>query len=164
MSDELGTPTETRDAKNDACHRLSLWLGQPMMYRQQTARPLLTPGEVMQLPHDGILVLVYGGHQLHAKNARHDEDRQYQARTPSPPVPAAGSAETLPWKLWMALKPTGRDIESVSVTDTDPRWNPFDHFGAQHDGPGHSRYVTSISPATHAKPAMSRWPRLGPSQ
>ena len=62
VSDALGTATEIRDAKNYAGHRLSPWLGHLMVSRQETARPLLTPGEVMQLPHDDELVLVSGCH------------------------------------------------------------------------------------------------------
>ena len=50
VSDALGTATEIRDAKNYAGHRLSPWLGHLMVSRQETARPLLTPGEIMQLP------------------------------------------------------------------------------------------------------------------
>jgi len=34
--------------KNYAGHRLSPWLGHLMVSRQETSRPLLTPGEVMQ--------------------------------------------------------------------------------------------------------------------
>jgi hypothetical protein len=50
VSDALGTATEMRAMKNYAGHRLSPWLGHLMVSRQETARPLLTPGEVMQLP------------------------------------------------------------------------------------------------------------------
>ena len=49
VSDALGTATEMRAMKNYAGHRLSPWLGHLMVSRQETARPLLTPGEVMQL-------------------------------------------------------------------------------------------------------------------
>ena len=49
VSDALGTATEMRDSTNYAGHRLSPWLGHLMVSRQETARPLLTPGEVMQL-------------------------------------------------------------------------------------------------------------------
>jgi type IV secretory pathway TraG/TraD family ATPase VirD4 len=44
-SDALGTATEMRAMKNYAGHRLSPWLGHLMVSRQETARPLLTPGE-----------------------------------------------------------------------------------------------------------------------
>lgn len=50
VSDALGTATEMRAMNNYAGHWLSPWLGHLMVSRQETARPLLTPGEVMQLP------------------------------------------------------------------------------------------------------------------
>jgi type IV secretion system protein VirD4 len=49
-----GTATELRAQRNYAGHRLAPWLGHLMVSRQETARPLLTPGEVMQLPPDRI--------------------------------------------------------------------------------------------------------------
>jgi type IV secretion system protein VirD4 len=90
VSDALGTATEIRDAKNYAGHRLSPWLGHLMVSRQETARPLLTPGEVMQLPHDDELVLVSGCHPIRAKKARYFEDQQLQARILPPPPFAVG--------------------------------------------------------------------------
>src|SRR5712691_542292 len=97
VSDALGTATEIRDAKNCAGHRLSPWLGHLMVSRQETARPLLTPGEVMQIPPDDELVLISGCHPIRAKKARYYEDRRLQARILPPPkpravVPIAGSA------------------------------------------------------------------------
>jgi len=53
ISDALGTATELRAMRNYAGHRLAPWLSHVMVSRQETARPLLTPGEVMQLPSDG---------------------------------------------------------------------------------------------------------------
>jgi type IV secretion system protein VirD4 len=89
VSDALGTATEMRAMKNYAGHRLSPWLGHLMVSRQETARPLLTPGEVMQLPHDDELVLVSGCHPIRAKKARYYEDPQLQARILPPPKPRA---------------------------------------------------------------------------
>ena len=60
VSDALGTATELRAMKNYAGHRLSPWLGHLMVSRQETARPLLTPGEVMQLPPADEIVMVAG--------------------------------------------------------------------------------------------------------
>ena len=88
VSDALGTATEMRAMKNYAGHRLSPWLGHLMVSRQETARPLLTPGEVMQLPPDDELVLVSGTHPIRAKKARYYADRQLKARVLPPPDPA----------------------------------------------------------------------------
>ena len=56
ISEALGTATELRAQRNYAGHRLAPWLGHLMVSRQETARPLLTPGEVMQLPPDDAVV------------------------------------------------------------------------------------------------------------
>jgi type IV secretion system protein VirD4 len=86
VSDALGTATELRAMKNYAGSRLSPWLGHLMISRQETARPLLTPGEVMQLPPDDELVLVSGCAPIRAKKARYFEDAEMQARILPPPT------------------------------------------------------------------------------
>jgi len=93
VSDALGTATEMRAMKNYAGHRLSPWLGHLMVSRQETARPLLTPGEMMQLPPSDEIVLVSGAPPVRAKKARYYEDRQFKARIIAPPP--SPSAETL---------------------------------------------------------------------
>jgi type IV secretion system protein VirD4 len=85
VSDALGTATEMRAMKNYAGHRLSPWLGHLMVSRQETARPLLTPGEVMQLPPEDELVLVSGVPPIRAKKARYFEDRRLAERVLPPP-------------------------------------------------------------------------------
>jgi type IV secretion system protein VirD4 len=45
ISETLGTATELRAQRNYAGHRLAPWLGHLMVSRQETARPLLTPGK-----------------------------------------------------------------------------------------------------------------------
>jgi type IV secretion system protein VirD4 len=86
VSDALGTATEMRAMKNYAGSRLSPWLGHLMVSRQETARPLLTPGEVMQLPPDDELVLISGCPPIRAKKARYFEDPEMQARILPPPA------------------------------------------------------------------------------
>ncbi|HBI18553.1 MAG TPA: conjugal transfer protein TraG, partial [Brevundimonas sp.] len=71
ISDTLGTATELRAMRNYAGHRLSPWLGHLMVSRQETARPLLTPGEVMQLPVDEALVLAAGCAPIRARKVRY---------------------------------------------------------------------------------------------
>ena len=86
VSDALGMATELRAMKNYAGSRLSPWLGHLMISRQETARPLLTPGEVMQLPPDDELVLVSGCAPIRAKKARYYEDAELKARILQPPT------------------------------------------------------------------------------
>jgi type IV secretion system protein VirD4 len=95
VSDALGTATEIRDARNYAGHRLSPWLGHLMVSRQETARPLLTPGEVMQLPATDELVLVSGCPPIRARKARYYEDRRLTERLlPAAKPERARSAST----------------------------------------------------------------------
>src|SRR5487761_2277389 len=85
VSDALGTATEMKAMKNYAGSRLSPWLGHLMVSRQETARPLLTPGEAMQLPPDDELVLISGCPPIRAKKARYYDDPRLQARILPPP-------------------------------------------------------------------------------
>jgi type IV secretion system protein VirD4 len=84
VSDALGTATEMRAMKNYAGHRLSPWLGHLMVSRQETSRPLLTPGEVMQLSPNEAIVMVSGAHPVRARKVRYYEDPQFQSRILKP--------------------------------------------------------------------------------
>jgi type IV secretion system protein VirD4 len=90
ISDALGTATELRAQRNYAGHRLSPWLGHVMVSRQETARPLLTPGEVMQLPPADELVLVSGLPPIRGKKLRYYEDRNFTERVFGAPVLTEG--------------------------------------------------------------------------
>ncbi|RWE13474.1 MAG: conjugal transfer protein TraG [Mesorhizobium sp.] len=85
VSDALGTATEMRAMKNYAGHRLSPWLGHLMVSRQETARQLLTPGEIMQLPPSDEIVMVAGTPPIRARKARYYEDARFQERILPPP-------------------------------------------------------------------------------
>ncbi|CAI2934317.1 conjugal transfer protein TraG [Aminobacter niigataensis] len=88
VSDALGTATEMKAMKNYAGHRLSPWLGHLMVSRSETARPLLTPGEVMQLPPSEEIVMIAGTPPIRAKKARYYEDVRFRERVMQPPDPA----------------------------------------------------------------------------
>ncbi|MEY9156296.1 conjugal transfer protein TraG [Bradyrhizobium japonicum] len=88
VSDALGTATEMRATKNYAGHRLNPWLGHLMVSRQESARPLLTPGEVMQLPPGDEIVMVAGIAPIRAKKVRYYEDRRFTERVMPPPDPS----------------------------------------------------------------------------
>jgi type IV secretion system protein VirD4 len=108
VSDALGTATELRAMKNYAGHRLSPWLGHLMVSRQETARPLLTPGEIMQLPAMEELVLVSGAPPIRARKIRYYEDPRLQSRVGA----ATGSTPGLaPGDDWSDLTPTVQPAE-----------------------------------------------------
>jgi type IV secretion system protein VirD4 len=104
VSDALGTATEMRAMKNYAGHRLNPWLGHLMVSRQETARPLLTPGEVMQLPPTDEIVMIAGTPPIRAKKARYYEDHRFTERVLTPPDPAK-SGRSSRTDGWSALKP-----------------------------------------------------------
>ena len=90
ISDALGTATEQRAMRNYAGHRLSPWLAHVMVSRQETARALLTPGEVMQLPATDELVLISGLAPIRASKLRYFEDSNFTMRVAPAPVLSDG--------------------------------------------------------------------------
>ena len=113
LSDALGTTTELRAMKNYAGHRLSPWLGHLMVSRQETARALLTPGEIMQLPSDDEIILVSGAAPIRAQKVRYFRDAQLTARIQKPPIVEA-SAPVSPVETddWSSLQPVAPPQET----------------------------------------------------
>jgi len=96
LSDALGTATEQRAMRNYAGHRLAPWLAHVMVSRQETARQLLTPGEVMQLPAEEELVLVSGLAPIRARKVRHYADANFFHRLLPPPTLTLGAYADAP--------------------------------------------------------------------
>jgi type IV secretion system protein VirD4 len=132
VSDALGTATEMKAMKNYAGSRLSPWLGHLMVSRSETARPLLTPGEVMQLPPTDEIVMVSGVHPIRAKKARYYEDDRFQERIVAPPVlarpkearPDDWSALPLPLRPPATAASDGEDAADEDPKNTDRRKQP----------------------------------------
>ena len=61
-----------------------------MVSRQETARQLLTPGEVMQLPPDDEVVMVSGHPPVRAKKLRFYSDANFKPRLLAAPALTAG--------------------------------------------------------------------------
>ena len=120
ISDSLGTATEMRAMKNYAGHRLSPWLGHLMVSRTETPRPLLTPGEVMQLPPGEEIVMVSGMPPLRATKARYFEDKRFTARLLPPPAAAALDGRTPPSDDWSdratIAAPVAKPLPSMPVS------------------------------------------------
>jgi len=122
VSDALGTATEMRAMKNYAGHRLSPWLGHLMVSRQETARPLLTPGEVMQLPPTEELVLVSGSPPIRAAKVRYFEDQSLKARVGPPLALDVIGRDDAPDQAWggRLVKDTRRaGVGAVGGGDAD---------------------------------------------
>ncbi|MNG08194.1 Type IV secretory system Conjugative DNA transfer [compost metagenome] len=67
-----------------------------MVSRQETARPLLTPGEVMQLPPDEAVVMVSSVAPIRARKLRYYSDANFKRRVLPPPVLVAGRCADAP--------------------------------------------------------------------
>ncbi len=125
VSDALGTATELRDSTNYAGHRLSPWLGHLMVSRQETARPLLTPGEIMQLPHNEEIVMVAGTPPIRATKARYFDDARLQERIIAPPELAAAPASAAATDDW-----SGRVVAAAGHTGGAGGDDDSDHANA----------------------------------
>ncbi len=119
ISDALGTATELRAQRNYAGHRLAPWLGHLMVSRQETARPLLTQGEVMQLPPDDAVIMVSGHAPIRAHKIRYYLDQNFTGRVkPAPFLTAAGHYADAPAPRandWSGLAPLAMPILDMAL-------------------------------------------------
>ena len=116
VSDALGTATEMKAMQNYAGSRLAPWLGHIMVSRSETARQLLTPGEIMQLPPDDEIVMVAGTPPIRAKKARYYTDPRLMERILPPPDPAKIAVSARP-DGWSVLKPLKPDTALAAATE-----------------------------------------------
>ena len=153
ISDALGTATEQRSMRNYAGHRLAPWLAHVMVSRQETSRPLLTPGEVMQLPAGDELVLVSGLSPIRAQKLRYFEDRRFTARLAPPPILEKGAYLDRPAAResdWV-----GFCAERLVAADDDGS-----HWNASEGGIEHERHPGLVA-ETLLPPAVRRSDLLG---
>ena len=132
ISDALGTATELRAQRNYAGHRLSPWLGHVMVSRQESARPLLTAGEVMQLPRDEEVVLVSGLAPIRAKKLRHYEDANFTNRILPPPSPGQSHYPDCPRQRsddWSGM------VRTSVLLSSDRTFDSIDSDAESYDGP-----------------------------
>ncbi|MGE0854096.1 MAG: IncP-type conjugal transfer protein TraG [Hyphomicrobiaceae bacterium] len=137
LSDALGTATEQRAQRNLSGRRLSAWLSHMTVSSQETPRPLLTPGEILQLPQDDAVVLVSGSPPIRARKLRYFTDRNFLDRRLAAPKVAAGHAIDAP--------PARPDDWSGPARGTDERldrpWSELVMAGAPDDDPPRTREV-----------------------
>jgi type IV secretory pathway TraG/TraD family ATPase VirD4 len=134
----LGVTTETRAQMNYAGSRMAPWLGHTMVSRSEVPRPLLTPGEVMQLPPDDALVMAGGSPPLRAKKVRYFEEPVFKARLRpaiTPTIPS-GPGRPTPWDGLVAppqpavqpppRSPTGPTPRAHAARTPDSRQKSFE--------------------------------------
>ena len=144
LSEALGTMTEERAQRNLAGHRLSPWLSHLAVSSQETPRPLMTAGEVMQLAANEELVLVSGTPPIRARKLAYFADRNFTERCLPPP---------------RLVRPADKDATRVG-DDWSGRTRVID---ARLDQPW-SDLVSSAGRAPEPAPAHERAPELaGPS-
>jgi len=110
LSEAIGSTTEMRSMRNYAGHRLAPWLSHVMVSRQETARQLITPGEIMQLPPDDELVLLSGFPPIRAKKLKYYLDKNFTGRVQNPPT----------------LSPRGGDFPRPAPCDWGTQTRPVD--------------------------------------
>jgi type IV secretion system protein VirD4 len=120
VSDALGMATEMRAMKNYAGSRLSPWLGHLMVSRSETARPLLTPGEIMQLPSLDEIVMMSGAPPIRASKARYYEDRRFVERVLPPPKEEAHDPRP---DDWSKLPPRAPSIDPGATLKAEDHAN-----------------------------------------
>lgn len=142
ISETLGTKTELRAQKNYTGHRLAPWLSHMMVSRQETQRPLMTPGEIMQLPKDDAIVMVAGMPPVRGNKLRYYEDCNFKARVMAPPdrlietlseQQASGTKSTESNLASIAAGADGRDLDASNsrsmrtlILDQSPNREPVE--------------------------------------
>src|SRR5712692_6787675 len=113
ISDLLGMATELRQQASLGGRRWSLLFDRQTVSTTEAGRPLLTPGEVMQLAAEEELILVAGHPPMRAGKLRYFTDPRFLARvlpapdlaTPDVPPRAASPWETEGAKACLAVVP-----------------------------------------------------------
>jgi type IV secretion system protein VirD4 len=121
LSDALGTATELKRQTNLSGKRLSAWLSHTSISEQETPRPLLTPGEVLQLPQDEALVLVSGVPPIRARKLRYYTDRNFLERR----LPAPKRDEQRPIAVTSAHSDDWSDQTRSTDSRLDKPWSEF---------------------------------------
>lgn len=104
-----------------------------MVSRSETARALLTPGEVMQLPPDDEIIMAAGLPPIRARKARYFLDPRLNMRVLEPPKPVHATIAKAATDDWSGLEPiqteqllqvlnaNGPSAASEALTPTTPR-------------------------------------------
>ena len=118
VSRMLGQKTEVHQQMNYAGHRLSPFLEHMSVSDHESARALMTPGEVMELPHTDELIFVAGQPPIRAKKIRYHDEAHFKSR------------------LLPAPRPEDSKFSGPAIHGTWPTAKPKDGPGSQIPPPG----------------------------
>ncbi len=118
LSDAIGSTTEMRAMRNYAGHRLAPWLSHVMVSRQETARQLITPGEIMQLPANEQLILLSGFAPIKAQKVRYYKDKNFTGRVVNSPQLTPKGPGDLPPSAPCAWGEVTRSVDDRLYQDT----------------------------------------------
>lgn len=90
-----------------------------MVSRSETARALLTPGEIMQLPPDDEIVMLAGVQPIRARKARYYQDKRMTARLQPPPKATPDAKQQRP-DDWSGLPLIEAPVVVLPVEKTTP--------------------------------------------
>ena len=128
ISKLLGEKTEIHRAMNFAGNRLAPWLGHVMQSEHESARNLLTPGEILQLSIDDALVMVGGMPPYRGKKITYYQDGRFKGRPFIDPPTVESEKLTHPENVWLSMPV----IEAPSCPESEPNENdmiPLDASG-----------------------------------
>ncbi len=118
ISDLLGVTTAVRNQSSYSGKRSSAWLENTSVARQEAARPLLTPGEVMQLAASHALIFISGLAPIQAQKIRYFEDANFTKRLLPPPADAVrASPPPHDWVDLPAMMPAIKPAPSAVHSD-----------------------------------------------
>jgi len=109
ISKKTGQRTVHREMRTYTGSRFALWLPHVIASEGESQRPLLTPDEVMRLPHGkdedphdpgDALIFVSGFPPIHGKKIRYYHDAEFRRRAA---VPAPVTSDRIPhdWSYWL---------------------------------------------------------------
>jgi type IV secretion system protein VirD4 len=141
ISDLLGQATAKQRHTNFSGNRLAPWLAHMSESEHDLARPLLTPGEVLQLPFDDALVMVGGMSPYRGKKVMYYQDSRLKDRAglKPPDAPEEQAKELLPKapSVWLSLSSrveeadSAADPSSQEAKETSP--SPYPASEPSHD-------------------------------
>lgn len=123
VSQMTGTVVEYRDSFSRPRNLNPFAPGRGNVSTSEQVRPLLTPGQVRELPDDTQLIFVNGCKPIRCRKVRYYEEQPFTDRLRDPPTPAPGSeseASKASSHDWTGERAKGPRLEPPDTSPPDP--------------------------------------------